>query len=82
MKNHLTTLNLRKLYILADLQKELKYKELCEFLNLKYYKGGGDAKRNQLEQLAAICDLKMYFKPIKFLLSYLNICLFSAYMPS
>lgn len=31
MKNHLATLNLRKLYILTDLQKELKYKELCNF---------------------------------------------------
>ena len=66
MKNHLTTLNLKKLYILADLQKELKYKELCSFLNLKYYKNGGNAKRNQLEQLAAICDLKMYFKPTRY----------------
>ena len=64
MKNHLTTLNLRKLYILADLQKELKYKELCKFLNIGIKTG--DAKRNQLEQLAAICDLKMYFKPTRY----------------
>lgn len=46
MKNHLTTLNLRKLYILADLQKELKYKELCKFLNIGIKTG--DAKKKSI----------------------------------
>lgn len=49
---------------LAETQEKLKYKDLCGKLNLLVKTGR--AKKHQLEQLAAICNLKMYFKPTRY----------------
>lgn len=45
--------------------QELKYKELCSKLNLKYK--GGEAKSHQLDQLNLYCELEVLSKPTKYI---------------
>lgn len=44
--------------------KELKYKQLCEELNLKYK--GGDSKIAQLKEVALYCNLQMLTNPTRY----------------
>ena len=59
-------LNFVKLKELSETKEPLKYKELCEFLNIQIKTG--EAKSNQLEQLAAICDFHINRKPTRYII--------------
>lgn len=59
-------LNFVKLKELSETKEPLKYKELCEFLNIEIKTG--EAKSNQLEQLATICDFHIDRKPTRYII--------------
>lgn len=63
--NYLTEENIENMKALVG--KELKYKDLCQFIGIK--PKGGDAKRAQIKDLSMYCDLAILEKPTRFIIN-------------
>ena len=66
MLKKLEGINIEVLKELSETHEELNYSKLCEKLNIKKY--GGNAKKEQLKDLEALCSYKVESKPTRYII--------------
>ena len=66
MLKKLEGINIEVLKELSETHEELNYSKLCEKLNIKKY--GGNAKKEQLKDLEALCSYRVESKPTRYII--------------